>query len=130
VLRAVERDGHVSDGERTLLQAVARALALDSAGIPDVTAPRTPPRGGELHPGARICFTGTALDRGGMQIERTQLEQLAASRGFQPVAGVTKKSCDLLVAADPESGSGKAQKARQYGVPILSVEQFLDAVGV
>jgi DNA polymerase-3 subunit epsilon len=130
VLRAVERDGHVSDGERTLLQAIARALALDSAVIPDVTAPRTPPRGGELHPGARICFTGTALDRRGMQIERTQLEQLAASRGFQPVAGVTKKSCDLLVAADPESGSGKAQKARQYGVPILSVEQFLAAVGV
>jgi DNA polymerase-3 subunit epsilon len=48
---------------------------------------------------------------------------------LQPVASVTKKTCDLLVAADPESGSGKAQKARQYGVAIMSVEQFLAAVG-
>jgi ABC-type sugar transport system substrate-binding protein len=33
------------------------------------------------------------------------------------------------VAADPESASGKAQKARQYGVPVMSVEAFLAAIG-
>jgi DNA polymerase-3 subunit epsilon len=129
-LRSVERDGHVSDAERALLESIARALALDSVALPDVTARNVSQRGGGLQSGARICFTGTAVDRSGAQIERTELEQIAASHGFQPVASVTKKSCDLLVAADPESASGKAQKARQYGVPIQSVEQFLEAVGV
>jgi DNA polymerase-3 subunit epsilon len=129
ILRAVERDGQVSEGERTLLQSIARALTLTDAAIPDATAPRAASVGAGLQPGTRICFTGTALDRNGTPIERADLEQLAASHGFQPVASVTKKTCDLLVAADPESGSGKAQKARQYGVAIMSVEQFLEAVG-
>jgi NAD-dependent DNA ligase len=48
--------------------------------------------------------------------------------GCQPVASVTKKSCDLLVAADPSSMSGKAQKAHQYGVPIMAVTEFLRIV--
>ena len=41
------------------------------------------------------------------------------SRGYVPGAGVTKKS-RLLVAADPDSLSGKARKARDYGIPVVS----------
>jgi DNA polymerase-3 subunit epsilon len=129
VLRAVERDGRISEDERSLLQSIAAALRLDSAVLPDVTSPRTTANEAGLPQGARICFTGTAVDRNGVQFERTQLEQIAASHGFQPVSSVSKKSCDLLVAADPESSSTKAQKARQYGVPVLSAAQFLSAVG-
>jgi len=39
--------------------------------------------------------------------------------GFVPGAGVTKKS-RLVVAADPDSLSGKARKARDYGIPVVS----------
>jgi DNA polymerase-3 subunit epsilon len=41
------------------------------------------------------------------------------SRGYVPGAGVTKKS-RLVVAADPDSLSGKARKARDYGIPVVS----------
>jgi DNA polymerase-3 subunit epsilon len=39
---------------------------------------------------------------------------------------VTKRT-DVLVAFDPASSSGKAAKARSYGVPILSTRQFAAA---
>ena len=42
---------------------------------------------------------------------------------------VTKK-LDLLVLADPHSQSGKAKKARQYGIRILHEPVFWKAIGV
>ena len=51
----------------------------------------------------------------------------AAQAGMQPVRSVTKKNCDLLVAADSSSQSGKARKARSYGIPVMSVDEFLAA---
>ena len=40
------------------------------------------------------------------------------ARGFAPKCALTKK-VTLLVAADPDSLSGKARKARDYGIPIV-----------
>jgi DNA polymerase-3 subunit epsilon len=45
-----------------------------------------------------------------------------------PVSSVTKKTCDLLVAADKSSLSGKAKKARDYGIPVISVSEYLDSI--
>jgi len=45
------------------------------------------------------------------------------------VGSVTKRGCDLLVAADPESRSGKAAKAHQHGIPIMSVGDFVQELG-
>jgi DNA polymerase-3 subunit epsilon len=39
------------------------------------------------------------------------------------VGGLTKRT-RLLVAADPDSQSGKAAKARSYGVPAVTEEAF------
>ena len=61
----------------------------------------------------------------GKKFDRTDLEAWAAQAGLQPVSSVTKKGCDLLVAADPSSMSGKAKKARDYGKPIMSIEDFV-----
>ena len=127
ILRAVERDRHVSQEEHAMLVSIARSLAVADAVIPGITEVATPRREAGLAPGLRVCFTGTATDADGNPIERSDLESLAAANGLQPVSSVTKKSCDLLVAADPESASGKAQKARQYGVPVMSIEAFLEA---
>ena len=128
ILRAVERDRHVSQEEHAMLVSIARSLAVADAVIPGITEVATPRREAGLAPGLRVCFTGTATDADGNPIERSDLERLAAANGLQPVSSVTKKSCDLLVAADPESASGKAQKARQYGVPVMSIEAFFAAI--
>jgi len=63
---------------------------------------------------------------GSGEYPRHLLETMAAIAGFQPVSSVTKKGCDVLVAADPTSMSGKAKKARDFEIPILSIQQFLE----
>jgi DNA polymerase-3 subunit epsilon len=65
-----------------------------------------------------------ALTAEGEQIPRAQLEALAAKSGLQPVNSVTKKGCDILVAADEASMSGKAKKAREWGIDVVSLGQF------
>jgi DNA polymerase-3 subunit epsilon len=127
IRRAVERDGIVVPAERTLLDRVADALGVARS---EVTVSAPVPVPAALRPGLRICFTGSAVDDRGASIDRAQLEELAARAGCQPVDAVSKKGCDLLVAADPASRSGKAEKARQYGIPILGVAEFLQRIGI
>lgn len=50
---------------------------------------------------------------------RSDWEQDAAEVGLVPHGAVTKKVV-LLVAADPDSLSGKARKARDYGIPVVT----------
>jgi DNA polymerase-3 subunit epsilon len=124
IRRAVERDGTIVAAERSLLERVAKALGVTDAGIP-AESPKPTATAAAFRPGMRICFTGAATDRAGRPIDRMRLESLAARIGCQPVDAVSKKGCDLLVAADPASLSGKAEKARQYGIPLMGVADFL-----
>ncbi len=48
--------------------------------------------------------------------------------GFVPCDAVTKK-VKLVVAADPDSLSGKARKARDYGIPVVSEAGLAQMVG-
>lgn len=122
VLGAALRDRAISEVEHKLLKTISKALGLHSDSVPGIT---NLPKLTQLKPATRICFTGEALDLNGNPILREKLEALAGENCWQPVDSVTKKNCDLLVAADPSSGSGKAQKARAYGLPIMSVPEFL-----
>lgn len=120
MIGAAERDGFVSKAEHDILGRIADQLQVD-ARIPEPTpARRTRPA-----PGMRICFTGEALVEGRMW-KRAELWEIARSNGCEPVGNVTKKACDMLVAADVSSASGKARKARAYGKPIISTAEFLD----
>jgi DNA polymerase-3 subunit epsilon len=56
-------------------------------------------------------------------------EELARRSGFRVSGSVTKK-VDLLVAADPETLSGKAVKARRYGIPIMSEREFWQRLSI
>jgi len=78
-----------------------------------------------LSVGKRVCFTGEAFGFSGNTIERADLEALAAKVGLHPVRDVTKKGCDVLVAADESTMSGKAKKAKEWGIPVISVEKFV-----
>lgn len=75
----------------------------------------------KLNAGDMIVFTGA------MAHERSELEAKATAVGLLPHAGVTKK-VKLVVAADPDSMSGKAQKAANYGIPIVTEAAFLKLV--
>ena len=123
LIGAARRDGIVTASERELIGKVAAALGIGEEHVPPVDTPVIP----SSINGARVCFTGQAL-YAGVQLDRDKLEAIAAENGLQAVSGVSKKNCDLVVAADPASTSGKAQKARQYGIPIISIEEFMVSV--
>ena len=54
---------------------------------------------------------------------------LAAEKGIDITDSLTKK-VELLVVADPHTQSGKAQKARKYGIPLIQEFVFWRAIGV
>ena len=123
MIAAAERDGFISEGEHDILGRIADQLQVDAA-IPNPTHASA----SALAQGKRICFTGEAVARGRMW-KRDELYEIARRNGWEPVKSVTKKKCDVLVAADTSSASGKARKARQYGKPIMSIADFLDRCG-
>ncbi len=124
--RLALEDGIVTPDERNDLETVARALALDalevqaaldSSGVGDL---ETCDIGGfSLVPGDAVVFTGEAPG-----IDRLDLEFQAKALGLRVTSGVSGKT-RLLVAADPDSLSGKARKARDLGVPIVDYDTYL-----
>lgn len=119
-------DGIVTEQEHADLRSVAAVLGLCEADVAQALRDASTRRPGKraaarekvgtagitLEPGDRIVFTGA------MRRSRQEWEDVARERGLVPGA-VTKKT-KLVVAADPNSQSGKAAKARSYGVPIIS----------
>jgi DNA polymerase-3 subunit epsilon len=122
-IQAALRDGVITVQEREMIELVGKALNLP------VVIPETPQliqaNSDNLSVGKRICFTGEASGFSGSIINRGDLEALAAKVGLHPVKDVTKKGCDILVAADEATMSGKAKKAKEWGIPVISVEKFI-----
>ena len=126
IIAAAKRDGIVTDSEQWLIRQVMQALEITDVRMPMVTLlPSMSP----LATGMRVCFTGEAVV-GRSPVSLHFLEECAAQAGLQPVASVTKRSCDLLVAADVSSQSGKARNARRYGIPVMGTADFLEALGL
>jgi DNA polymerase-3 subunit epsilon len=80
--------------------------------------------------GCSVCFTGSstcAVD--GQLLSRSGQGVLAAAHGLTVCKGVTKK-LDILVVADPDTESGKARKARDYGTRIMVERAFWEHLGI
>jgi len=126
IISAAQRDGVITEAEHSMIGVIATALGVDTVEIPEVTERS---ESGPLSPEMRVCFTGEAIVDG-QKIDRTDLETQATQVGLQPVSSVTKKGCDLVVAADPSSMSGKAKKAREYDKPVMSIADFVEQVAL
>lgn len=134
-------DGVVTDSERQDLHLVANLLGQDDSTLDGVleraasqlaaTRRASSPfhTDGDLC-GQRVCFTGELqATLGGQVITRELAERLATGAGLTVVSSVTKK-LDILVVADPNTQSGKAKKARSYGIRILADTVFWRLIGV
>ena len=122
-IQAALRDGVITVQEREMIEKVGAALRLPVV-IPETAQP-IKANSDNLSVGKKVCFTGAAIGFNGEQISREDLEALAAKVGLHPVNDVTKKGCDVLVAADESSMSGKSKKAKGWGIPVISVEKFI-----
>jgi DNA polymerase-3 subunit epsilon len=123
IIAAAKRDSYISVSEQALIEKAASTLGLVYSQPKESDVNQSQPA---LKPGMKVCFTGTALGKNGEELSRESLESNAIKAGLVPVSSVTKKTCDLLVAADKSSMSGKTKKARDYGIAVISVREFLD----
>ena len=122
---AVTQDQYLSARE---VQIVANVAALLQCQMPGGLEADDAVTDTHLVPGTRVCFTGSATNAQGEPIEREELERIAETVGLIPVPSLTKSRTDLLVTADRSSMSGKAKNARRWQKPVISVQEFLDAV--
>jgi len=140
--RAAWADDRLTDAEREDLHAVAALLDLDPGEVEDAltatrdtTIPTEALTAGygdgatsstvqhfRLTPGDLVVFTGQ------MNLPRGAWMDRARAAGLVPYTAVTK-NVRLVVAADPDSLSGKARKAVDYGIPIISEDAFAGMIG-
>lgn len=110
-----------ADAETPADIANAQAPAANAVDGSSSEAAQVEPTANDLRigPGDLVVFTGSMLrsrDEWIVHVER---------HGLKAHPAVTKKVA-CVVAADPDSLSGKAKKARSYGIPIVS-EDWLEA---
>lgn len=124
-------DGELAVDEISKLVAVGKLLRVGAAAIAQAMQPRDATEHSvdagyrvelQLQPGDLIVLTG--------EMERPREDWMArlTSSGFVPWSAVTKK-VRLVVAADPDTLSGKAKKARDYGIPIVDEATLRSLVG-
>jgi DNA polymerase-3 subunit epsilon len=124
--RLALEDGVITSDERLDLDLVANSLGLSANDVDAALAAPVPDVASvcevgsfTLKPGDGVVFTGEAPG-----IDRADLEYQARSLGLRATGFVSGKT-HLLVAADPDSISGKARKARDLGVPIVGYAAYL-----
>ncbi|GJN96206.1 hypothetical protein NJB1907f44_15640 [Mycobacterium marinum] len=122
--RVAVADGVVTDDERADLLQVAELLGL-SADRVDASLAMASARSAcaefALAAGDVLCLTGS------MRRPRSEWEAELAQRGIE-VGSLTRRT-RLLVAADPDSATGKARKARKYGIPIINEDALSRLLG-
>ncbi|HET7510218.1 MAG TPA: exonuclease domain-containing protein, partial [Solirubrobacterales bacterium] len=131
LIALARRDSVITDRERYDLVSVGEAL-----GINEVEHLLDQPfEGVEVAPsdslaGKTVCFTGAlTCTYEGTLVTRDLAHRLAEEAGMVVAPRVTKK-LDMLVVADPDSASGKAAKAREYGIRIVAEAAFWPMLGI
>ena len=129
---AVWSDGVLTDDERRDVDTVATLLALDPTVVDQVLndarellIAARPARaeqqlhvgGLTLHPGDKVVLTGQ------MQRGRAETSAQAQAAGLRMMTSVSRKT--TVVAADPDSLSGKAEDARALGIPVVNEHTFM-----
>jgi DNA polymerase-3 subunit epsilon len=138
--KAAWADRQITDAERREIRTAAQLLgfgSLSNEQFQDLmrscqisVGVETPAPPVEQWTGKTVCFTGEfSCHIRGQLISREMAEDLALKHGLIAMPSVTKK-LDVLVVADPNTQSGKASKARQYGIRIVHEPVFWRSLGI
>lgn len=127
---AVWADGVLTDEERCDVDTVATLLGVDAdvaehllaagrcAATNSADTSALNVTGLTLRPGDTVVLTGT------MQRGRAEITAHARAAGLRMTSSVSRRTT-VVVAADPDSLSGKARDARACGVPVVNEHVFL-----
>lgn len=139
IVMTAMQDGKISDFEMQDLVMVANLLGKKEADVKDIIkkGKSTPVKKSD-HPkkpvedfkGKKVCFTGElfcCID--GNPITRKLAHELSIEAGLEILERVTKK-LDILVVSDPNTLSGKAKLAKDYGVRIMHENVFWKTLGI
>ena len=107
-------------GDNDAVEALARLGKTGNA--EEVPVNETPAQNEEVEKLPSVCFTGACPG-----YTRAELSDLV--EGKYVVKDSVTKDLDILVCADPNSGSSKLQKAAKNGVRIMSYDDFLAIIG-
>jgi len=142
LVRAAYADSVITRNEQRDLEHVRKLLGVPNAALAETLAEVTrseaqlgPPSSSASTAsadlvGKTVCFTGELLCKiDGEVVSREMAERIALDKGLVVRKNVTK-SLDFLVIADAESMSGKARKAREYGIRVVAEPVFWRMLGV
>lgn len=133
LVEAVWADGILTVQDHIQLERVAVLLGISNDELEDAVHSRQPASmGSGSFSAAQVPDDSVELDEhsvvtltGEMRRSRPEIEADLARLGIRTAPNVTKKTT-VLIAADVDSLSGKARKARQYGIPVIE-EDVLEA---
>lgn len=132
LVEAAWDDAVLSDDERQEIKTVATLLDIAptavEAALNDPRPMATAPEPQDAEPTA-VTLDGSSVVvlTGEMRRPRSAIEADLERLGIATSRALTKKTT-LLVAADVDSLSGKARKARQYGIPIAGEDEIEAAI--
>jgi DNA polymerase-3 subunit epsilon len=142
LVRVALADGIVTDKEKEDLREVSRLLSISETELEELiikvkdATPADSESGrrsvmpADNFAGMTVCFTGTfTCQIDGRAVSRDYAEAVAQQKGMTVKRGVTN-DLNILVVADPNSMSGKAKKARQYGIRIVAEPVFWRMMGI
>jgi len=135
LVRQAWADKVITPAEEKDLRAVAQLLAMPDDRLRDMIQAEKGSANAQAaaptrrYVGKAVCFTGDFEGPDGRGMKRAEAEQLARAHGVDVKSGVSKK-LDALVLADPNSQSGKATKARKYGVELVAEHVFWRDLGL
>jgi DNA polymerase-3 subunit epsilon len=124
-------DGVITDAEQNDLYKAADILGVDTSLVHTAlrAAPQQPtdtpetPDPRSIKPGALLVLTGQ------MTQPRSELADILTHMGYIVAENATKKT-DLVIAADPDTLSGKAGKARKYRIPVVGEHFLYEVIGI
>ena len=134
LVEAVWADGILTIQEHIQLERVAALLGIPNDRLEDAVHSRKPGERRAATAAVEPEDESVSLDEssivtltGEMRRGRAAIEADLARYGIRTAPAVTKKTT-VLIAADVDSLSGKAKKARQYGIPILGEDVLEEAL--
>lgn len=119
IIEAANADRVIDAAEHRVLTTIATIINCDPAAIPKVSDDSA-----LILRETRVCATGSAHDIDGKPITREDFHARCQAKGIIHVSTVTQH-CDILVADSVNTQSVKGNRARDYGIPILSYEEFI-----